>query len=390
MVFLYSALVFMNCLTEYLLNKIMVTMGVLETKYIRYHVICALLRVGWIFLTAWFTIPVPLLLIVLFLLLTLNAAPYMGRKLLMNHYTLIIYLIYTSLLMTTIGCLGLSGVDVGYMLKDKMQRGIVMNTTFFIFNVLCALLLHYHPNFFWRKNYEIANVKIYTCFLSFCAVYHIMDAFILTLYPAGRITYLLLVSGDILILFLTFNFLNYNYVFAKNEEMRQSYEESEILIAQQFFEKESLKKLSGYDSLTQAYNRREICSIMSRFMQDGLPLVCVFIDLDGLKRINDKYGHTYGDFMLKHFAETCAGMMQDKGFLARIGGDEFLLVFPDADISDIENRIKDLQLKLLEPADSKDKILFSYGISSGEETVDNYIRTADLRMYEDKTRKRRD
>lgn len=364
-------------------------MGVLEEKYLLYHAICAALRIIWIFLGAWFAVPMPVLLVGLLLLLALNVVPYPDRRLLMNNFTMIIYLIYASLLMTVIGSAGLIGFNVDHMVQDTRLRGIIMNTTFMIFNVICVLLLHYHPEFLWKKDYDKSKVLIYTRFLSICSVYHILDALILTLYVPNRIHYLLLVSGDILILILMFNFLNYNYVFAKSEEMRRAYEESEILIAQQFFEKESLKKISGLDALTKTYNRREICSIIAQNIQSGHQLTCVFIDLDGLKRTNDKYGHTFGDLMLKRFADTCVEVMQGKGFLARIGGDEFFLVFLDEEISEIENRIKNLQLKLLEPPDSKDKISFSYGISYGEDTVDNYISIADQRMYADKNRKQR-
>ena len=55
-----------------------------------------------------------------------------------------------------------------------------------------------------------------------------------------------------------FNFLNYNHVFAKSQDMRREYEESQVLIAQQYFEKISLEKLSGFDSLTNTYNRRDL------------------------------------------------------------------------------------------------------------------------------------
>ena len=81
--------------------------------------------------------------------------------------------------------------------------------------------------------------------------------------------------------------------------------------------------------------------------------------------------------------------MQGDGYLARIGGDEFLLVFPDGEISRIEALVQNLQRKLLETADPKDKIFFSYGISSNEESVDRYMETADQRMYADKNRKQR-
>lgn len=387
---LYLVLLSINCLTEYFLIKMMVMMDVLKEKYRVYHAVCAILRILWIFSGAWFAIPMPILLIVLFILLFLNVVPYPKRKLMMNNFTMIIYLIYTTLLMTVISIAGLFGIDVSYMVQDTTIRGMVMSTTFVIFNIICFLLLYYRPEFLWKEDYDKSKVLIYTHFLFICAIYQILDAVILTLYMTTRVNYVLLVSGDILILILMFNFLNYNYVFAKSEEIKREYEENEIQIAQEYFHKESLKKLSGLDSLTNAYNRREICSIMTNSIANGHQLICVFIDLDGLKRTNDKYGHTYGDFMLKHFADTCMELMPEKGYLARIGGDEFLLVFLDEPVSDIEELVKNLQLKLLEPADGKDQIYFSYGISSGEESVDRYINIADQRMYEDKNRKRRE
>lgn len=390
MIFLFPVLLFMNGVSEYLMNKIMTEMHVLDEKHGTYHAICAVLRIAWIFLGAWFAVPLPVLLIVLLFLLFLNVIPYPDRKLLMNNFTIFVYLIYTALLMTVIGGAGLLGFDVNNMVQDTVFRGIIMNTTFMVFNALSVLLLHYRPEFLWKEDYDRSKVVIYTRFLLACVVYFILDAVILTLYPAGRINYLLLVSGDILILILLFDFLDYNYVFAKSEEMKREYEESAVLVAQQYFEKESLKKLSGFDALTHAFNRREICSVMADHIQAGHQLVCVFIDLDGLKRANDRYGHTFGDFMLKRFADTCMDLVMEKGYLSRIGGDEFLLVFPDGDIHEIEARIKKLQLKLLEPSDCKEKISFSYGISCGEQSVDSYISTADQRMYADKSRKQRD
>lgn len=390
MIVLFLALLFMNGISEYLLNKMMTAMHVLDKKHSTYHAICAVLRIAWIFLGAWFAVPLPVFLIVLLVLLFLNVVPYPDRRLLMNNYTIMVYLLYTSLLMTVIGGMGLLGFDVNTLVQNAVFRGIVMNTTFMIFNALCSLLLHYRPEFLWREDYDKSKVVIYTRFLAVCVIYYILDAVILTLYPTSRINYLLLVIGDILIMILLFNFLDYNYVFAKSEEMKREYEESAVLIAQQYFEKESLKELSGFDALTHAFNRREICSVMAKHIQAGRQLVCVFIDLDGLKRTNDKYGHTFGDLMIKRFADTCMELVMEQGFLARIGGDEFLLVFPDKDSHEIEARIKKLQLRLLEPSDSKEKISFSYGISCGEQSVDSYIRAADQQMYADKSRKQRD
>lgn len=388
MLFLFPALLLMNCLTEYLLNKMMTAMEVLQNKNSVYHAVCAFLRIIWIFLGSWFALPIPVLLIGLFILLFFNVLPYPDHRLLMNNFTMILYLIYASILMTVIGCAGLLGIDIAYMVQTTAMRVIVMNVTFMGFNILCLFLLHYRPEFLWKEDYDKSKVRIYTHFLFICAIYHVLDAVILTMYKTSPINYFLLVSGDILILILMFSYQRYNYVFAKSEDLRKEYEENEVLVAQQYFEKEALKKLSETDSLTNTYNRREISSMMLESIRNGHELGCVFIDIDGLKRTNDKYGHSFGDLMLKRFADACLALLHGNGYLARIGGDEFLLVFPDQDIHTIEGCIKELQLKLLEPEDEKEKISFSYGISFGETSVDKYIILADQRMYTDKSRKR--
>lgn len=381
-------LIFMNCLTEYQFNKMMLELNVLDMANRTYHIICAVLRIIWLYMSALLGVPMPVMLIGLFILLFLNVIPYRNRSLLMKNFNMIIYLIYVSLLMLVIGVAGLIGINVEHMVQNTTMRVIVMNVTFIIFNTICFRLLRVHPEFLWKEDYDRFKVATYTRFLFICILYHILDAVILTVYATSRLNYLLLLSGDILILFLMFNFMNYNYVFAKSEVMKKEYEEDEIMMAQQYFEKETLKKLSEYDALTNTFNRREISSIMLEKIQKGHRLVCVFIDLDGLKRTNDKYGHTYGDLMLKRFADACTEMLQEKGYLARIGGDEFLLIFLDQEITFVENCVRDLQLKLLEPLNDKEKIYFSYGISYDEESVDDYIVLADQRMYEDKGRKR--
>lgn len=388
MIVIYIILLLMNCLTEYQFNKMMLELKVLEKENRTYHVICAALRIIWLYMSALLGVPMPIMLIGLFILLFLNVVPYRNRSLLMKNFTMIIYLIYVTLLLIVIGCAGLIGINVSHMAQNVTMRVIVMNATFIIFNFICFYLLRFHPEFLWEEDYDRFKVVLYTRFLFICILYHILDVVILTVYNTNRLNYLLLLSGDVLILILMFNFMNYNYVFAKSEAMRKEYEEDEVLMAQQYFEKETLKKLSEYDSLTNTYNRREISSIMLEKIQKGHELACVFIDLDGLKRTNDKYGHTYGDLMLKRFADACTEILQENDYLARIGGDEFLLIFLDQEISYIEKCVKDLQIKLLEPTNDKEKIYFSYGISYNEKSVDDFIILADQRMYVDKKRKR--
>lgn len=378
----------MSCFTEYQLNKMMISMHVLDHKNFGYHVFSSILRICWILLTGWLALSLPLFLVGLFLLLFLNVVPYRNRSLLMNNFTMVIYLLYSSLLMLVIGIVGLCGISFDQLMQDTMLRILVMTTAFLLHNSISFILLRYKPAFLWKEEFDRVKVLIYTRFLFICILYHMIDAVVLASYQSITVSYLLLISGDLLILLLMFLFLNYNQVFINSELLRKEYEEREVLIAQQYFEKETLKHLSEYDPLTSAYNRREICSLMQKGLQEGHHLICVFADLDGLKRMNDRYGHTFGDLMLKRFANGCTRMLGEEGSLARIGGDEFLLVFFDQEPDAIEARIKELQLELMQAKDEKDKVFFSYGISCDEQSVDDYITAADQKMYVNKKRKR--
>lgn len=385
---IFILLLLMNCLTEYLLNKMMLTMNVLEKKNIFYHTVCAILRIAWVTIGTWYSLSLPIFFIGLFILLYLNVIPYANRRLVMNNFTMIIYLLYISLFMLVVGCMGLIGITFTRLIQDSTYRMILLNTTFLFHNLISFLLLRFRPTFLWKEDFDRLKVMIYTRFLFICALYHMLDAILLTMYHAIYINYLLLTSGDILILILMFMFLSYNHIFVKSELMKKEYEESEILVAQQYFQKQSLKQLSEFDPLTSAYNRREICSIMQERMKHNQNFTCVFIDLDGLKRMNDTYGHSFGDLMLKRFADAAIQALDEKGSLARIGGDEFLLVFFNQDVVYVEQCVKQLQITLLSNVDEKEKISFSYGISYGEKSVDDYITSADEKMYACKNRKR--
>lgn len=387
MFIVFTILLVMNALTEYLFNKMLFSLRVIERKYTFFHSVTALLRILWLAATSWFSFPLPIVLIGLFILLAINTIPYRRISFLMNNFTMIIYLIFITILMMIIACLGLVGINIAKLMEDSLIRIITVNVAFGIFNGICFLFLHYYPEFLWQENNDRLKVVLYTWFLFICSVYQVLDSIVVSMYEVSQTTYLLLISGDVLILILMFNLLNYNFVFARTEKMKQEFEENEVLIAQQFFEKEALKRMSEYDSLTNAYNRREISAIMQEEILSENKMVCVFIDLDGLKKINDHYGHTNGDIMLKKFANACVEMLNDTGKLARIGGDEFLLVYFDKSVEEVERYISTLQLKLSEPVVEKDKIYFSYGISYNEKTVEDYIAKADECMYRDKVRK---
>ncbi|RJG03068.1 EAL domain-containing protein [Noviherbaspirillum sedimenti] len=95
---------------------------------------------------------------------------------------------------------------------------------------------------------------------------------------------------------------------------------------------ENLRFMALNDPLTRVYNRRGIEQVYEAAMAqlaDGKPLALVYLDLDRFKLINDLYGHTTGDKVLRQVCERITSMLTGSQHIGRVGGDEFVIVMPD-------------------------------------------------------------
>ncbi|WP_051280458.1 GGDEF domain-containing protein [Anaerovorax odorimutans] len=94
-----------------------------------------------------------------------------------------------------------------------------------------------------------------------------------------------------------------------------------------------MEKLSITDALTNLYNRRyidkQLPMDLERYFYNEEPVSLIYADIDFFKKINDKYGHVVGDFILKEISNVFKQLIIIKdGWVARYGGDEFLFCFP--------------------------------------------------------------
>jgi diguanylate cyclase (GGDEF)-like protein len=149
--------------------------------------------------------------------------------------------------------------------------------------------------------------------------------------------------------------------------------------------------LLKYDTLTQVFNRRYFNELIEKIMGDITPMdffTLVSIDLDNLKRINDRYGHEQGDNLLIRFSEGVKNHLHKEDIFARYGGDEFLILLKSKHIHDAERIMYEVNLDFSETYlninGQKEKISFSYGIVEfpidGEEGH-NLMKIADEKMY---------
>jgi diguanylate cyclase (GGDEF)-like protein len=90
------------------------------------------------------------------------------------------------------------------------------------------------------------------------------------------------------------------------------------------------------DLLTGLLNRRGLERILRResriAQRSNNALACAVVDLDNFKQINDRYGHATGDAMLKAVADRLLASLRSSDYIARVGGDEFIIFLPDTDL----------------------------------------------------------
>jgi diguanylate cyclase (GGDEF)-like protein len=110
---------------------------------------------------------------------------------------------------------------------------------------------------------------------------------------------------------------------------------------------ESLRLQSLRDPLTGVYNRRyledSLPRELSRAGRRGRPLCLLAVDIDHFKRINDTYGHDAGDAVLARIATLMATRSREEDIVCRVGGEEFLLIMPEADLAAATRRADQLR-----------------------------------------------
>ena len=155
-----------------------------------------------------------------------------------------------------------------------------------------------------------------------------------------------------------------------------------------------LKYYFKYDVMTKAYNRNyglnKLKSLLkSSNIRYNNGALC-FIDINGLKQTNDKYGHKYGDELIKEVVNVINSAIRRKDFVIRLGGDEFLIVFVGVTQEIAEQRWQDI-LKIYGENNKKSGkylISVSHGIVNYSKNsnldIDDLIHSADKKMYEEK------
>jgi len=151
------------------------------------------------------------------------------------------------------------------------------------------------------------------------------------------------------------------------------------------------RRQAGTDELTGARRRgvglEELEREMDRARRTGSGLVAVFVDVDDLKSINDRFGHSAGDELLCEVVDRLKGHMRSYDLVVRLGGDEFLCALPDVTPEEAHGRFDRLNAELRDGA-TAGPVSVSVGIAElgDEESVATLIERADRELLTSRAR----
>jgi len=147
------------------------------------------------------------------------------------------------------------------------------------------------------------------------------------------------------------------------------------------------EQIAHIDNLTGLYNRNAYLDYTQRIIkEENMPLAIIVGDLNELKRMNDVYGHLAGDDLIKTIAKVISEAKPENAFVARVGGDEFVVLVPNSSLEEAEDFIKKSNLLCSKIKDDKHRapsVSWGYSLmTSIEQSYNDLFAEADKMMYE--------
>ncbi|HBY84908.1 MAG TPA: GGDEF domain-containing protein, partial [Colwellia sp.] len=156
-----------------------------------------------------------------------------------------------------------------------------------------------------------------------------------------------------------------------------------------------LDKLASHDDLTDLPNRRcfheELAKLLLLKERNNSQLSLVFIDIDNFKYVNDTKGHDVGDKVLISLAKTLNSNVRKSDFVARWGGEEFIILLIDSDINQAQIIAEQLRSQVAQSNQlaqyAQQQVTISLGVTSANEkdNADTILKRADLALYKAKS-----
>lgn len=263
---------------------------------------------------------------------------------------------------------------IGWIFTNIRYFGWDISTQHFLLILLILCFYSGYANYSFKFAYAVVLglIRIYLYFYSHLGI------------PAVRLTagmnYILQIINTIM-LFWCLSLIV--YMFSKD---------SQILEGKLVDYNAQLNDQANTDALTGLHNRRKAREYMGKTISSSNE-VCTSLcicDIDFFKRVNDNYGHDVGDEVLKKLAEIMQETLGENCFIARWGGEEFLIVFPESNGDDAYVELERLRSKIkattFETKDTSFNITVTFGLAEYDfrTDMDTLIKEADEKLYQGK------
>lgn len=185
----------------------------------------------------------------------------------------------------------------------------------------------------------------------------------------------------------------------RTKELAQRTSDLEVALEEVQLASDKLKLLAVVDDLTGLFNRRGFLTLANQNIdvsrKNGSDMMLIFLDLDGLKLINDTYGHCIGDIAIQAMATILRKVFRKSDIIARLGGDEFTVLAIDCTVGQYESIMKRMDVLVDEYNNGPNQ--FTLAVSSGaapynakdQHTVEELLEEADRELYKVKKEKKR-
>lgn len=229
------------------------------------------------------------------------------------------------------------------------------------------------------------EAKPFMAFLCFCAGYLLIDSTLCVFELEPFYPPLFLIGSSAMVMFALIRFLLHIYALMKNHHVKKEHDQLAAQLETAQKKADILHQLAQRDALTGVLSRRYILEHINALIGARTPFALAFMDLDGLKKVNDLQGHDAGDAYLVGFARALTAQLRENDLLARLGGDEFVVVMPGCTAQTADKRLRAIRDGL--------EFRFSFGVSAFPSHINDaqlLLQEADQAMYQDKLRRRRE
>lgn len=294
---------------------------------------------------------------------------------------------YIAFISTHLIVVGIIALSTDYDILGVLASGVLRSYSIcivLVINIFITLSFRHmiKRGLIQLKDLEAEEFQLFSKFISFCAIFVLLDSIPCTYDISERLSSLFLIGSNFLLAMMIVIFARYAYSLLHNAHVKKQYIDLKLAESKQRTQTKQWEQRAYIDALTGAYTRRYVMNNLATMLHNKETFALVFIDLDGLKQVNDDAGHIAGDQVLKQFSSYMKSCLRPKDIFARYGGDEFLVLMP-------EYSLEEAKASLLVCRSQARACSFSYGVVSGKDSdlqPDELIALADHEMYEDKQR----